>query len=144
VLPDDAALKEGLVALEGMVLPTKDGYYVRGVIVDDNAFRKAIAAVPDTHPQDPRWILGAIVHVEAEIRMYSVAPAVTNEDGEIAQTREGSRSRRSKRRSRDAASCSRAPRSTVPGSTRRCAPPRPPRRRSAERSATLGRRGRLR
>jgi hypothetical protein len=76
----EAPPAEGRAAFEGMVRPTKGGYEVRGVIVDDSALRKALAGAPGSDPKNPDWFLGAVVHVEGEVHKHE-APPEQGKDG---------------------------------------------------------------
>ena len=83
-------LEAGNVAFEGMVLGAKDGFTIRGAVVDGGAFRQAIRALrpKDVEPNDRDWPLGAKVRVKMELVRISVKSA-ENERGEVMQMRTG-------------------------------------------------------
>lgn len=85
-LDEAAPLEEGVVAFEGMVRPSKGGYDVRGVTLDDTALRRWMAQALDGLPRDPEWFLGARVKVTAELREHE---GTSPKGGLAVQTREG-------------------------------------------------------
>lgn len=86
---DDASpLREGLVSFEGMVRPSKGGFDVRGVTLDEALVRKAMAQFIDGDPVDPDWFVGARVRVTSRLVQHSAGPA-TGPSGDIVQGRAG-------------------------------------------------------
>lgn len=84
----DAPLEAGAVRWEGMVLPTKGGYSVRGVTLDGGLFvDKLNASALDSLPSDPEWFLGAVVRVSGELRQ--VSDEASRDGGLAVQTRAG-------------------------------------------------------
>jgi hypothetical protein len=82
----DGALVEGHVSLEGMLLPTKGGYVVRGAILDDAELREALVR-SGSKQSDADALLGAIVRVWGVLKEHRApAPAA---GGVAVQTRVG-------------------------------------------------------
>lgn len=72
-----------------MVRPTKGGYEIRSVLLEDAALPDALAkSAMDGIPKDPQWFLGAVVRVTAEIVAHDSPPP--RSDGLAEQRREGS------------------------------------------------------
>jgi hypothetical protein len=71
----DKPLIPGHVVFSGMVRPTKGGYEVHGVIIDDGALKKALAATPGRDAKDADWFLGAVLRLEGELRGETAPPA---------------------------------------------------------------------
>lgn len=75
-----------------MVRPTKGGYFVGDVLVDDGILSKALAADPARQIEEPDWFLGAVVRVEAEVQQLEVPEDAARdpETGVVMQMRTGS------------------------------------------------------
>jgi hypothetical protein len=75
-----------------MVRPTKGGYFVGDVVVDDDILSRALAADPARRPEDPDWFLGAVVRVEADVQQHDVPEDAARdpETGVVMQMRAGS------------------------------------------------------
>lgn len=86
-LGEDAELEEGHVVFQGMVRPTKGGYDVRGVVLDGDDFKKAIASDKSADPKKSDWFLGAVVRVTAELSKHTAEPPAKGD--EAIQTRTG-------------------------------------------------------
>jgi hypothetical protein len=87
-IADDAPLRAGLVAFEGMVRPVKGGLEVRSVVLDESLVRNAMTQSADGLPSDPDWFLGARVRVVATL-VFHQAGSARGPNGEIMQLREG-------------------------------------------------------
>lgn len=84
--------EEPVTGVVGMVRPTKDGYFVGDVVVDNDMLSGALATDPARKAKDPDWFLGAVVRVEADVQHHEVPAAAAQdpETGAVAQTRMGS------------------------------------------------------
>jgi len=87
-IADDAPLREGFVAFEGMLRPVKGGLDVRSVVLDESVVRKAMAQSADGLPSDPDWFLGARVRVVVTL-VFHQGGSARGPNGEIMQVREG-------------------------------------------------------
>jgi hypothetical protein len=81
-IADGEPLREGRVVFEGMVVPTKGGHTVRGVVFDGGML---VRAAPSVKAADD--LLGARVRVTAEVVRHEEPPPRT--DGLAEQRREG-------------------------------------------------------
>jgi hypothetical protein len=75
-LSDDTPLREGHIVFRGMVRPTKGGYQVRDVILDDGVdgvLQKALVGAPGGDSQNTSWFLGAVVRIEGELREHKAS-----------------------------------------------------------------------
>lgn len=86
---EEGELRPGRRTFRGMVRATKDGYEVRGVILEGQSLPAALARrANDGIPSDPQWFLGAVVRVTAELFAHDEAPP--RPDGLAEQGRQGS------------------------------------------------------
>lgn len=86
LLGRDGPLESGRVSWEGVVRPTKGGFDVRGVTLDDEALRARLAV--DVVPADRDWFLGALVRVTATLAKRHVDSAL-DDAGMAMQTKVG-------------------------------------------------------
>ncbi len=86
-LEDESPLEIGDVVFEGMVRPTKGGFDVRSVTLDEPLVRRWMTQAVDGTPTDPDWLLGARVRVTATLRAHD-EPA-TSKGGLAVQSRQG-------------------------------------------------------
>lgn len=86
-IPDGEPVREGRVVFEGMVVPTKPGHSVRGVVFDGDALPGAVAATAGK-PAASEALLGARVRVTATVVRREDPPP--RGDGLAEQRREGS------------------------------------------------------
>ena len=80
-------LQEGRTQFEGMVVPTKGGFMVFGVVIEDDALPKALDAVRPQNVQRDDWFLGAVVQIDADLQ--KISNNSPREDGVVEQTRSG-------------------------------------------------------
>lgn len=86
-IPPNEPLEEGHMVFQGMVRPTKGGYEVRGVIIDDARLSNALAHAPEARNARGEWFLGAVVRITGELEKHE-AKAV-DENGVVMQMRSG-------------------------------------------------------
>ncbi len=86
-IPPNEPLAEGHVVFQGMVRPTKGGFEIRGVIVDDDMLPKALAHVPEARLGERDWFLGAIVRITGQLKKHEAKNV--DENGVIMQMRAG-------------------------------------------------------
>jgi hypothetical protein len=77
-LGPDEPLREGLVSFEGMVMPTKGGYDVRGVTLDVTHFAERLAPPPGAPTS---WPLGIRVKVVADLVSLGNAQGPGDDEG---------------------------------------------------------------
>lgn len=85
-IADGESVHAGRVSFTGMVTPVKDGFSVRGVVVDDK-LRDLLKDAQDVLPSDPDWFLGASVKVTGTVVSHDDPPPV--KDGIVSQGHEG-------------------------------------------------------
>lgn len=83
----DAPLESGHVTFQGMVRPTKGGYDVRGVVMEDDALPKALMSARGADEKNSEWFLGAIVRITGQLQKHEAPPP--SPDGVVMQMRSG-------------------------------------------------------
>lgn len=85
-IADGESVAAGRVSFTGMVTPVKDGFSVRGVVIDDK-LRELLKGAEDVLPSDADWFLGAVVKVTGTVVQHEGQPVA--KDGLVSQGHDG-------------------------------------------------------